>query len=285
MVNRVAKLFPNEQFEENEQSVLMSTIRVPKNILYLSDRLPKPTYASASPESDKRRSTAHDLSYGLPDIPLARKPRLKKPRPAYGPSDGRALPEPRDNSNGDHDHDHDHDHDNDYAPPVVGVRGHNHRAPKSRKPDRPQLSDEASHNGKPKHSPNLPSPPHLQRAADYAGDETGKDKDQGKDRDRDKDKDKDKDNNREREKEAERDKLGELVPIYKVGMKQGKRGRSDEDRANEGYQNSPYIQDSYIHQLVGKRNPIIKPLNDNMKRIADIYSGNNAQHIISLHKR
>ena len=43
---RIERLFPtgsNEYFDD-EQSSLLNTIRVPKNLLYLTDRLPKPTY-------------------------------------------------------------------------------------------------------------------------------------------------------------------------------------------------------------------------------------------------
>jgi hypothetical protein len=37
------KLFPEENFFAS-QSSLLNTIRVPKNLLYLTDRLPKPNY-------------------------------------------------------------------------------------------------------------------------------------------------------------------------------------------------------------------------------------------------
>lgn len=40
---KTEKLFQNEIFhDENDQINLLSTIRVPKNLLYLTDRLPKP---------------------------------------------------------------------------------------------------------------------------------------------------------------------------------------------------------------------------------------------------
>jgi len=42
---RIEKLFPNDEFYES-QSSLLNTIRVPKNLLYLTDRLPKPSYES-----------------------------------------------------------------------------------------------------------------------------------------------------------------------------------------------------------------------------------------------
>jgi NIMA (never in mitosis gene a)-related kinase len=40
---KTEKLFGNDVFvDENDQINLLSTIRVPKNLLYLTDRLPKP---------------------------------------------------------------------------------------------------------------------------------------------------------------------------------------------------------------------------------------------------
>ena len=48
---KMEKLFPTEQQHEYpSESNLLSTIRVPKNLLYLTDRLPKPMY-----DSDDRR--------------------------------------------------------------------------------------------------------------------------------------------------------------------------------------------------------------------------------------
>lgn len=40
---RCEKLFPEDCFFAS-QSSLLNTIRVPKNLLYLTDRLPKPNY-------------------------------------------------------------------------------------------------------------------------------------------------------------------------------------------------------------------------------------------------
>lgn len=48
---KIEKLFPNEIFDDEKGELnLLSTIRVPKNLLYLTDRLPKPQY-----DSDERR--------------------------------------------------------------------------------------------------------------------------------------------------------------------------------------------------------------------------------------
>ena len=48
----IVKLFPNAFEILEPQMNLLSTIRVPKNLLYLTDRLPKPAYDS---DSRKRR--------------------------------------------------------------------------------------------------------------------------------------------------------------------------------------------------------------------------------------
>lgn len=46
---KTEKLFPEDPFNDSH-SQLLNTIRVPKNLLYLTDRLPKPMY-----ESEKKR--------------------------------------------------------------------------------------------------------------------------------------------------------------------------------------------------------------------------------------
>lgn len=60
---RIEKLFPEEQFYDSH-SALLSTIRVPKNLLYLTDRLPKPNYdderRKRMEEEEKIRRKTHD---------------------------------------------------------------------------------------------------------------------------------------------------------------------------------------------------------------------------------
>ena len=57
------QLFPDEFYDDLEsspvQNELLSTIRVPKNLLYLTDRLPKPSY-DQSPNRMQNRSTDDD---------------------------------------------------------------------------------------------------------------------------------------------------------------------------------------------------------------------------------
>jgi NIMA (never in mitosis gene a)-related kinase len=43
---KIEKLLPDAFEELDPQMNLLSTIRVPKNLLYLTDRLPKPAYDS-----------------------------------------------------------------------------------------------------------------------------------------------------------------------------------------------------------------------------------------------
>ena len=50
---KIDKLFPDVFDAGEPQMNLLSTIRVPKNLLYLTDRLPKPAYES---DSHKRRA-------------------------------------------------------------------------------------------------------------------------------------------------------------------------------------------------------------------------------------
>jgi NIMA (never in mitosis gene a)-related kinase len=49
---KIEKLFPEDFDDMISQNNLLSTIRVPKNLLYLTDRLPKPAYTS---DERKRR--------------------------------------------------------------------------------------------------------------------------------------------------------------------------------------------------------------------------------------
>jgi len=56
---RIEKLFPSD-WQNDTQSILLSTIRVPKNLLYLTDRLPKPKYKETGYNSFGEESRKHD---------------------------------------------------------------------------------------------------------------------------------------------------------------------------------------------------------------------------------
>jgi hypothetical protein len=69
---RIEKLFPNDEFYQS-QSSLLNTIRVPKNLLYLTDRLPKPSYESPTvkkkiDEEERLRRKTHDAGGMLPEV-------------------------------------------------------------------------------------------------------------------------------------------------------------------------------------------------------------------------
>jgi hypothetical protein len=59
---RIDKLFPEEDQFYNSQTDLLNTIRVPKNLLYLTDRLPKPNYDSKKlkEEDEKLKRKTYD---------------------------------------------------------------------------------------------------------------------------------------------------------------------------------------------------------------------------------
>ena len=93
VIKHAEKLFPNENFLSDEQNILLNTIRIPKNLLYLTDRLPKPRYSSvdeanegSSGEANRLNVTDgadYELNHKLPAIPSnklpKRKPALRAP--------------------------------------------------------------------------------------------------------------------------------------------------------------------------------------------------------------
>jgi len=56
------KLFKDDFYEETyeQNPELLSTIRVPKNLLYLTDRLPKPIYESIENKTNRGRKEETD---------------------------------------------------------------------------------------------------------------------------------------------------------------------------------------------------------------------------------
>ena len=70
---KIEKLFPHNDFDNLEPQLnLLSTIRVPKNLLYLTDTLPKPNYSSdthkMSEAEELLRRRTYEGSQMLPDI-------------------------------------------------------------------------------------------------------------------------------------------------------------------------------------------------------------------------
>ena len=86
------KLFGTAYYEGNyePQPELLSTIRVPKNLLYLTDRLPKPHYEKvnskanrsrdrADESEDHKRRTHETRNESLPELPIKKKnPKILK---------------------------------------------------------------------------------------------------------------------------------------------------------------------------------------------------------------
>jgi hypothetical protein len=80
------KLFGTSFYEGNfePQPELLSTIRVPKNLLYLTDRLPKPHYDKVTAKNnrsrdrneeidDLKRRTHEPRNDSLPELPIKKK--------------------------------------------------------------------------------------------------------------------------------------------------------------------------------------------------------------------
>ena len=242
VISKIQKLFPNDNFEANEQNELLNTIRIPKNILYLSDRLPKPSYISDQNEEDARRNTA---GQSLPFISSQKKPKQKKSKHAYIEGMGNKYKELHEEMSV----------EDVYMPKGSAV------LPKSLKIAKRQYK-------KPGNDGSL-----LVHNKDDSKTEKEEEQDP-------------KDNN-----PANSEENNKNSPRVKENVKPNKHltsvpeGTEKKVKPEDKTENSPYIQDSYIHQLLNKKNPIIKPLNGNLQKIADIYSGNYAQQIIAIHKK
>ena len=83
VIGKIERLFPHENFDSVEQNSLMNTIRIPKNIMYLSDKLPRPTYELASPSVANLRNTTNPEGYSLPAIPTQKRPKQKPIKNMY----------------------------------------------------------------------------------------------------------------------------------------------------------------------------------------------------------
>ena len=72
ITKRIEKFFPGENFDQDIQNILLQTIRIPRNLLYLTDRLPKPKYELAAESQDSKslenRRKTSDMAYKLPAI-------------------------------------------------------------------------------------------------------------------------------------------------------------------------------------------------------------------------
>lgn len=78
VIAKIVQLFPNEDFSESERNTLLSTIRIPKNIMYLSDKLPRASYEIMEKDNENLRNTTKEDVYHLPTIPDPKRPKQKK---------------------------------------------------------------------------------------------------------------------------------------------------------------------------------------------------------------
>ena len=79
---------PQEIFDDNNTELnLLSTIRVPKNLLYLTDRLPKPQYDS---DERRRREQEEQLRWRTYEGPNKHHAENQSTNERRGPSDKRS---------------------------------------------------------------------------------------------------------------------------------------------------------------------------------------------------
>jgi hypothetical protein len=205
----------------------MSTIRIPKNILYLSDRLPKPTYSKDQSEEEVRGNTA---GHSLPFIMPHKKSRKKMGKNDYIEDMGNKYREMHNESL----------IEEVYIPKGAGVP----RKYRPSKKQRPRMVNED---------------PKVSQSHDAKAEKPLASQEQKHDKD-------------------EEDKPPKKLAPAKLAKKLNVVNELSEKEENSNIlghnlgQKSPYIQDAYLHQLVSKHNPIIKPLNENMQKIAEAYS-------------
>ena len=70
------KLEVFKSFEENEESSLLQTIRIPKNLLFLTDKLPQPNYEKR--QNKKNHSFTEENKDSLPEIKMNQKNIIRK---------------------------------------------------------------------------------------------------------------------------------------------------------------------------------------------------------------
>ncbi len=79
VAKRIESYFPEAGLfdDEDEENILMKTIRVPKNLMYLTERLPKSCYeddemARVSGKKSQRLKTSDMSHVSLPNINMAK---------------------------------------------------------------------------------------------------------------------------------------------------------------------------------------------------------------------
>ncbi len=219
----------------------MSTIRIPKNLMYLSDKLPRPSYEAMKKEDAATlRNTTDEKGYSLPAIPGL--PAQKHSRQ----SQVKSIAE------------------------IYNLKSDPSRAHRRRKLKRLPKKSEAS----PAEKPTLPDVGASSKTVIQTLDNRREEPaasiplhvTRGKEPQRIVGAAAAKNLAAIAEESPKRDGDSPIMPPH---------GRAERDEA-----------DRYIHHLVARKSPIRAQQPDiNMLRIANIYSGNNAERIISLQKR
>lgn len=212
VVNRIKTLFPNETPPELKPNPLLSTIRIPKNIMYLSEHLPKPSYSSILSESDSLQQPTSTETFSLPTIPAQKRQNQKKSKAIYGlkkysVSKNQSLesispPDSLDNS--------------------ILESIQKKLLVQSKEEEKQSVVQEIK-------------------------------------------------------KEIPTEDIETQQKIIKKNNHKNKKNLSGIDEKGE--------IDLIIHQIATERAPIKKPVNRNMQKIANIYSGNDIERIISMHKK
>jgi len=65
VLNRIEKILPESKVDDIDESVLLSTIKVPNNLMYLTERLPKPNYNRSKSQNPHRNTM---IEGALPEI-------------------------------------------------------------------------------------------------------------------------------------------------------------------------------------------------------------------------
>jgi len=238
-------LYPDETCSEAEQNLLLSTIRIPKNIMYLSEQLPKPSYDALLNEDENNwRGSSNAESYSLPLIPAQKRVKQKKPS----------------------------------KHPLIANKYRNENTNDQSLPTEP-ADQSVVHDGKQKkvqnkkyadgNSQEEPQPIRKEQVEEKPAPQEVK-KELSVDL-------LEKQSQHQQKKDGKKSPLliENSVPQLEVVPQKIKTERQEE-RAH---------QDPYIKRLVSLKKPAIKPLNRNIQKIANIYSGNSIEQIISMHKR
>jgi len=231
-------LFPEEVVEDSEQNVLLTTIRVPKNLLFLTDRLPRPNYHSCGEDTVNRHNTTTG-DYMLPALPNHHRSSPYKAYIGKGSQKYKQILAQAEI------------HLKKLNQPIKRPTKLRHEL-KSNDPS-PSPPEDNESPEKPvikspveapiKESPKQPHKRTISKVPENVLPDEPKD-------------------------------LSGLKPA-KYRLRRKDKQLLDNLLNNRDY--SPYMPDAYIRQIVSKRNPLVKPLNGGIQALANIYVGGQGQ--------